>query len=72
MHIYHLQENSDLWSLISKGISLLMFLTNSVSAEVGDYDPSAVDEEGIPAYIREMEFVPGQVWLQQNIIIQGV
>ena len=33
----------------------------AVQAEVGDYDPDAVDSSGIPTYIREMEFVPGQV-----------
>jgi len=32
----------------------------AVQAEVGDYDPGLVDEDGIAAYIREMEFVPGQ------------
>ena len=35
----------------------------AVQAEVGDYDPDAVDTSGIPSYIREMEFVPGQVQL---------
>lgn len=33
----------------------------AVQAEVGDYDPESVDVDGIPSYIKEMEFVPGQV-----------
>ena len=33
----------------------------AVQAEVGDYDPDSVDVDGIPSYIKEMEFVPGQV-----------
>ncbi|XP_063685971.1 band 4.1-like protein 3 isoform X16 [Bolinopsis microptera] len=32
----------------------------AVQAEVGDYDPDSVDVDGIPSYIKEMEFVPGQ------------
>ena len=34
-----------------------------MQAEVGDYDPESVDVDGIPSYIKEMEFVPGQVCL---------
>ena len=34
----------------------------AVQAEAGDYDAELVDGEGIPHCIKEMEFVPGQVY----------